>query len=170
MDFNQFVSLLEKHAGAIYALTQGISGDDARWKPDAESWSILEVINHLYDEEREDFRVRVDILLHRPTEPFPPIEPGTWVTARGYNTRDLETSIDNFRAEREKSLEWLQTLASPNWEVAVKTPWRDELKAGDVFASWVAHDVLHLRQLTELRYALVKKNAEPYDVAYAGEW
>lgn len=170
MDFDQFRALLEKHAGAIEALTHGISAEDARRKPNEESWSILEVINHLYDEEREDFRLRLDILLHRPEKPFPPIAPERWVTERAYNARELEASVQNFRAEREKSLQWLQTLVSPNWEAAVKTPWRDELKAGDIFASWVVHDVLHLRQLVELHYALVKADAQPYDVGYAGDW
>jgi hypothetical protein len=170
MDHNALIASLHHHARAIELLTRGISDEPARWKPNAESWSILEVINHLYDEEREDFRVRLDIILHRPADPLPAIRPVEWVTERGYNTRDLDESVNNFLAERENSLKWLNSLQSPNWEASIKTTWGGDFKAGDMFTSWVAHDVLHLRQLVELHYALVKMEAEPYDVGYAGDW
>lgn len=165
-----FVPLMEKQAQAIQALAQGITTEQARRKPAAESWSILEVINHLYDEEREDFRLRLDILLHRPTEPWPPIHPSEWVTERSYNTRELEPSIENFLRERAKSLEWLKGLKSPNWDASVISPWGGKVRAGDLYAAWVAHDVLHLRQLSELHYAVIKAAAGDYEIGYAGDW
>lgn len=169
MNYEFLHTQLEHHARAIESLTRGISLEHARWKPNAEAWSILEVINHLYDEERRDFRPRLDIILHRPDEPFTPIDPPRWVIEEKYNERDLETSVQNFLNERAYSLRWLSSLNSPNWEASVQAPW-GELKAGDMFAAWVAHDVLHLRQLVELHYALVKRAGEPYSAEYAGEW
>src|SRR4051794_4353460 len=97
----------------IRALAMGISQAEAQIKPDAESWSILEVICHLYDEEREDFRQRLDIILHRPNEIFPPIHPSAWVTERHYNERDLADMLEKFAAEREKSLDLIKGLSSP---------------------------------------------------------
>ena len=44
------------------------------------------------------------------------------------------------------------------------------MKAGEMFASWVAHDNLHIRQLVELRRSRIVSLAEPFDVGYAGEW
>lgn len=165
-----FVPLMAKHAEAIRALTEGVTTEQARSRPDEEDWSILEVINHLYDEEREDFRMRLDILLHRPTEPWPPIRPAEWVTERNYNARELAPSVENFLAERAKSIEWLKGLKAPNWDASATAPWGGEFRAGDMYASWVAHDVLHLRQLSELHYALVREAAGDYDTGYAGEW
>ncbi|MCB0058173.1 MAG: DinB family protein, partial [Caldilineaceae bacterium] len=62
---------MQRNAQRIAALVAGVPDEQARWKPDAESWSILEVVNHLLDEEREDFRVRIDYTLHRPGEKWP---------------------------------------------------------------------------------------------------
>jgi hypothetical protein len=81
-------------------LVAGMTLAEARTRPAPESWSALEVICHLCDEEREDFRQRLDIILHRPQEPFPPIDPQGWVTTRHHNERDLAEMIDNFAAER----------------------------------------------------------------------
>ncbi len=169
MELEYFLTQMSMHTDAIRSLTLGISTYQARWKPDPESWSILEVINHLYDEERLDFRVRVDILLHHPDQPWPPINPQGWVTERGYNQRDLIESVGDFLKERQKSLAWLKGLENPQWQTSVSVAF-GQFSAGDIFAAWVAHDLLHLRQLVELHWAYLLQAAEPYKINYAGEW
>jgi hypothetical protein len=39
-----------------------------------------------------------------------------------------------------------------------------------MFASWVAHDNLALRQFVELRRARLESVTKPYSIAYAGDW
>ncbi len=160
---------LTHHAESIRTLVSGISMAEARFKHDAKSWSILEVICHLYDEEREDFRQRLDIILHRPTDKWPPIDPTGWVTARKYNERDLADMLAGFLAEREQSLAWLKGLAAPNWEATYNAPF-GSIKAGDMLAAWVAHDTLHMRQLVELRYGRILTLTAPFSTRYAGDW
>jgi DinB superfamily len=169
MDLESFTSQMANHAATIRSLTIGISEEQFRWKPDPHNWSILEVINHLYDEECADFRVRLDIILHHPAQPWPPINPAGWVTERLYNQRDLAQSVDNFQEERRKSLAWLGGLDAPDWQASVTSPF-GTLSAGDMFSAWVAHDLLHLRQLVELHWAYMRKAAQPYQINYAGEW
>lgn len=169
MDISPFLTQMTDNAERIRLFAQGVSEKQARWKPDTESWSILEVINHLYDEEREDFRVRLDIILHKPAEPWPPIDPQGWVTAHKYNERDLGTSLTNFLAERENTLAWLRGLDAPDFET-VYTSHFGSMSAGDMFAAMVSHDLLHLRQLVELHWAYTAKQFEPYQGGYAGDW
>jgi len=52
MNINTYTTRMKNNAQTIHSLTSGVSDEQARWKPDPDSWSILEVINHLYDEER----------------------------------------------------------------------------------------------------------------------
>ena len=82
MDAGKLTRELELGTGMVTALLDGVSAEEARFKPTPETWSMLEVLCHLYDEEREDFRQRLDILLHRPTDSWPPIRPTEWVTER----------------------------------------------------------------------------------------
>ena len=74
-----------------------------------------------------------------------------------------------FLAERERSLAWLRTLAAPDLDAEYRTP-RGIMRAGDMLASWVAHDNLHMRQIIELRRNRLVHLAGPYDVMYAGDW
>jgi hypothetical protein len=169
MQFETMMKILEGHAQSIATLVGSISVPQARQKPDDDKWSILEVINHLLDEEREDFRVRLDYILHKPGETWPPIDPGGWVVSRNYNQRDLADSLQAFLSERGKSLQWLHSLTDAEWNTTCPTPW-GEITAGDMLSAWVAHDVLHLRQLVELHWSLVTQAAEPYSCQYAGDW
>ena len=170
MDFSACQMQLQQNGELIRQLVVGISQEQAVRKPSLEDWSVLEVVNHLYDEEREDFRQRFDYLLHHPGEEWPPIDPAGWVTARKYNERELASSLQNFLDERRKSLTWLASLNAPNLEAFETHPVAGKFHAGDMLAAWVAHDILHLRQLVELKYFLVGELARPYAPQYAGEW
>jgi hypothetical protein len=103
MNLDMCIVRFSHKAATITNLVQDVSAEQAQWKPSADDWSILEVINHLYDEEREDFRQRLDFLLFQPEAELPPIDPDGWVTSRHYNERDLATSVTNFLQEREQS-------------------------------------------------------------------
>lgn len=164
------IGQLATQAESIRQLCAGVGDEQARWRPDGDSWSLLEVINHLADEEVADFRVRLDCILHRPEMPWPPIDPGGWVTARNYNGRDLAESLERFSAARRDSLEWLRSLEPADLNASARAPWGGSIRAGDVLAAWVAHDLLHLRQLTELHYAWTQRRLQPWSVAYAGDW
>lgn len=161
---------LVQQAQTIRSLVTDVTEAQARWKPTPEDWSILEVINHLYDEEREDFRQWIDSLLHRPGEAPPRIDPAGWVTARAYNQRDLAASLQNFLNERDQSVAWLHGLTSPVWDNTYHHPAGFTISAGEALVCWAAHDLLHLRQLIELHYAWQKVQAAPLSLAYAGDW
>src|SRR3954451_17107774 len=123
LDLNHIINRMRANAEAIAALARDVSDAQARWKPADDAWSLLEVVNHLYDEEREDFRTRIDYILHRPGEQAPPIDPVGWVTARAYNMRDPHESLDAFVRERDASLEWLRGLQTANWDAEYRAPW-----------------------------------------------
>ena len=169
MNLEQKMRQMAYNAETIRNLTLGVSDEQARWRPSPDDWSILEVINHLNDEEREDFRVRLDYILHRPDQLAPPIDPGGWVTSRGYNERDLESSLNLFMEARQESFDWLKGLDSLDWGTAGKAPW-GTITAVDMFAAWVSHDILHMRQLVELHWAFTTRHLEPFDPRYAGSW
>lgn len=169
MNLAYFIERFSNNRAAFEGLIRDIDHEQARWKPSPEKWSILEVVNHLYDEEREDFRPRLEIVLTDPSSPLPPIDPENWVTTHAYINRDLDTSLNNFMAEREKSLAWLRGLSSPNWENRHERA-AGTLAAGDLLASWLAHDFLHIRQLARLHWQYVSAIAQPYQTTYGGPW
>jgi DinB family protein len=169
MEFKTLYEELEHSTEMIRALLAGINQVESQIKPDAKSWSILEVVCHLYDEEREDFREHVDFILHRQNEEWHSIDPQSWVTERKYNEQDMYEMSEKFFSERRKSLEWLTEISNSDWETTYTSQY-GSVSAGEMFCCWVAHDNLHVRQLTELRRNWIERITQPYDIQYAGDW
>jgi len=169
MEFNVLYRELQNSTEMIRALLSGITQDGAQIKPTPESWSILEVICHLYDLEREDFREHLDFILHRQNDEYHVIDPQRWITERKYNEQSFVEMQQKFFAERKKSLEWLTELSNPDWDITYTSEY-GSATAGEMFACWIAHDNLHIRQLVELRRARIETITKPYPIEYAGDW
>ncbi len=177
MQFDFLYRELKNSTEMIRALLSGVTPEEASLKPNADTWSVLEVLCHLCDEEREDFREHLDFIvstslnagIHRQNEEWHQIDPEHWVTERQYNRQGFAAKWSEFFAEREKSLEWLKGLENTNWEITYTSPF-GSLKAGDMLSSWIAHDNLHIRQLVELRRTRIENITKPYKIGYAGDW
>lgn len=170
MDAPALIERLRAHADVFAALVAGVDAAQARWKPEPAQWSILEVVNHLADEEVEDFRTRLDHTLHRPGEPWPKIDPPGWAVARGYNQRDLAESLGRFRGARADSVAWLSGLGARDWSVAYQHPKFGPIRAGDLLTAWVAHDHIHIRQINRLLRQFLIGVLSEHSAEYAGAW
>jgi hypothetical protein len=169
MKFEILYQELASSIEMIRALLAGLTQEEAQIKSSPETWSILEVTCHLYDEEREDFREHLDFILHRQNEEWHRIDPQGWVIGRKYNKQNFIEMQKKFFAERKKSLKWLKGISNADWNIT-HTSSVGSTSAGDMLASWIAHDNLHIRQLVELRRARIENITQPYATLYAGDW
>ena len=170
MDPKAAIDRLERNGRIFQDLLGGHSPEQARWKPDADRWSLLEVLGHLIDIEREDFRYDLEITLFRPGEPWPSFDIEAWVTERNYNGADLADSLEKLRAERDASIAWLAGLGAidPDAVHSGNGFRREPMRAGDILASWLAHDLFHIRQIARLGWDLLNRDGAAYSPAYSG--
>ncbi|MBK9196890.1 MAG: DinB family protein [Flavobacteriales bacterium] len=160
---------LAHHGDVFRALFTDLTAEEVRWKPAPEKWCALEIICHLHDEEREDFRARLKHVLETPEAPMPKIDPAAWIIERKYMDQDFNTVLKNFLAERDKSVAWLRGLIDAPWENAYMHPTVGPVSCELLLTNWVAHDLHHLRQFNNLRYEYLRANTTvPLD--YAGKW
>lgn len=160
---------LSRNQNVFRDLLSGLTADEFRWKQSDEKWCLLEIVCHLYDEEREDFRARVKHTLETPHEPMPPIDPQGWVKERKYLDQDYDAMLAKFLTEREKSIQWLNALLDPKWENAYTHPKFGKMTAKMFLSNWLAHDYLHVRQILKLKFDLLAEiTGEP--LSYAGAW
>jgi len=169
MKFTDLYQELVNSTEIIRALVVNMTQEEAQVKPTPEAWSILEVVCHLYDEECEDFREHLDFILHRQNEEWHEIDPQSWVVSRKYNEQNFIEMQIKFFEERRKSLDWLIDLSNADWDITYTSKY-GSVPAGEMFAAWVAHDNLHIRQLVELKRFHIEKMTQPYTIEYAGDW
>jgi len=158
---------------AVRAMVERLSPEEARWRSSEDDWSIAEILGHLIDEETADFRDRLARLLDDPALEWPPIDPVAAAAARHDRDLDLAELLASFEKARSDSVAWLchrlaQTPAV-EWSLA-KTHPKGDLAAGDLLASWTAHDLLHLRQIAKRLHEMLDAVGDPFRIGYAGEW
>jgi hypothetical protein len=164
------IDRLERFPVVLTALCGALTSEQARWRARPDTWSLLEVVGHLEEEERRDFRPRLESTLRAPAEAWAPIDPLAWVREHAYQQRELVELLREFALERARSVLWLRELAAPDWDAAHEHPRLGRLRAGDLLTAWTVHDALHLRQVTRWTYERTLADAAPYEGAYAGPW
>lgn len=169
MDIKYFSEQLNKNFLTIACLVDGLSNEEAKWRSEPKKWSILEVVNHLHDEELNDFPLRLKYMLYYPEKTWPSIDPVSWVMENNYNERDISESIKNFLSERENSIKWLDEIVDPDWEIEYNASW-GKIKAGDMFAAWICHDLLHIKQIINTKRLFYESKFDKYSSEYAGKW
>lgn len=162
-----FINNLKNNLEVFKSIVEKTDNEQSCWKPEPPKWSVLEVMHHLYDEEKEDFRLRMEYTLDDPEKEWIPINPSQWVIDRKYNEQNFKEIVNNFFGEREKSVVWLKSLESPNWNNTHHHPKIGSISAGDLLSSWVAHDFLHMRQIVTLNLEYYKMKSDPFGTRYA---
>lgn len=169
MNYLKIINSLEKNKPVFQSLLAETGKEMLTWKPTPEKWCLLEIVCHLYDEEREDFRARVKHTLENPAEELTPIDPAGWVLSRKYMEWHFEETVKKFLDEREKSVQWLNTLENPQWKNAYRHPKFGSMSAEMFLSNWLAHDYLHMRQIIKLKFDYLKE-VSGEKLNYAGEW
>ncbi|MBT8233665.1 MAG: hypothetical protein HKO66_09355 [Saprospiraceae bacterium] len=162
---------LEVNLQQFQLILNNINLELVKWKKDEKSWCYLEVVCHLLDEEKEDFKARMASIMTNPEGDLKSIDPVGWVLSRDYINQDYKSVCEAFFKERKSSLEFLKNLDAddPGWLNVKKHPHFGDLSPLFMLNNWVAHDLLHLRQLTRIRYDYLKSiSSDPID--YAGTW
>ncbi|MFO7697798.1 MAG: DinB family protein [Anaerolineae bacterium] len=167
MDPQVFVQELAGAPAVFRALIVDLPRKALHVRPAPDQWSIRDVLCHLADEERYDFRPRLEATLRG--EPWPKNHPSREVALEDYARADPIVALTDWEAERAESLAWLRGLGDIDWDTASSVPW-GTMRAGELLASWAAHDTHHQRQIIRLRYYRLAQLAEPYSLAYAGDW
>ena len=175
MDASWMIGRLERFPRILGALLDGVDEEDAHHRPTEEDWSIVEIVCHLADEDRDDFGRRLRLLIESPEADWPKIDPVTAAVERDYGSRSLVASLADFNVAREESVSWLKGLGPIDCSTAalhprLVHPRYGAMDVGDMLASWCAHDALHLRQLAHRFHQLAADKAGRHDTGYAGEW
>ena len=169
MNIQWHIEQLENNREIFSRLFSRISEHSCTWKTDEKKWCPLEIICHLYDEETEDFRVRIAHVFKNPKADPPQIHPVKWVLERKYLEQNFSEKITAFLAERDQSVLWLSGLDEPPWDNIYEHPRFGPMSARFFLENWLAHDLLHIKQITRWHYDYLNANSER-GIEYAGKW
>ena len=169
-DFHYVRAALQSNKFVFENLLRNTSPALHDFREAQEKWSLKEIVCHLLDEEKEDFRLRLQSVLKDPLQPFTPIDPVGWVVARNYDEADYNQKVEEFLAERTHSSAYLESLSATDpFDNTYQHPALGPMSGTFILNNWLAHDYLHIRQIMRVKYAFLKSfGGTPLN--YAGEW
>jgi hypothetical protein len=143
------IEVLERTPGVVRSLIAGLSDEWTGGGSETE-WAPFDIVGHLIHGEVTDWIPRCEIMLrqgkNRAFEPFDRF--AQFELSRGKSLGDL---LDDFEARRRESLETLRSwnLADEQLQLICIHPEFGEVAMSEHIASWVAHDLTHIRQMTQ---------------------
>lgn len=167
MNPQEIVSQLEANAKVFAALLDCSDVDFINWQPAADKWNLREIVAHLYDEEREDFRARVLHFLYRPNETLKPIDPEGWVKDREYNEMDYDLVLQDFLKERDESVSLLRGIGDDLWKPEYEHEHWGRIGPRFFLVNWLAHDYQHIKQINRQKYLYLQEQSN-LSIEYAG--
>lgn len=142
------VALLERTPGVLRAWLEGLDEFWARGDYGEGTFSPFDVVGHLIEAERCNWMTRARWLVERgESQPFPPFDRfGMYEASRG---KAMAALLDEFDAARRRSLDELAALDPSPERLASKGrhPEFGAVTLEQLLATWVVHDLGHLRQV-----------------------
>lgn len=169
MTISNIINQLERNKILFETMLINKKEKEFLWRPLPGKWCLLEIVCHLIDEEREDFRARVKYTIENPLKEMPKINPEGWVLERAYRSQNYNEKVLEFLNERDNSITWLKTQMDSKWDSAYHHSKFGEMSAKLFLVNWLAHDYLHLRQIIKYQYDYLKEQTN-IDLQYAGNW
>jgi hypothetical protein len=150
-DLHNGIAVLERTPQVLDALLSGISEEWTMVNEGDDTWSPFDILGHLIDGELTDWMARLRIILKQ--EPDRRFEPFDRFRHLGRNQgRPLIDLLGEFRHWREKNLAELRALdlTAAQLQLTGEHPAFGSVTLEQLLATWVAHDLGHLAQITRV--------------------
>jgi hypothetical protein len=151
VDLQEAVAILERTPAALDAMLRGLADGWIQAHEGGETWSPFDVIGHLIHGEQTDWLARVRIILeHGEARPFDKFD--RLAQFADSPARSLDALLDEFAALRRANLRDLAALQLGPADLARTGthPAFGRVTLGQLLATWVAHDLDHVVQISRV--------------------
>src|SRR3954462_11013530 len=162
-NLQETVALLERTPRVLHALLRGLPETWTTGREGEGSWNPFEVVAHLIHAEREDWIPRARCVLdYGESRPFAPFDrEGNFGESRLRRLREL---LDEFARGRAESLHQLTALnlQPSDLEKTGTHPALGAVTLSELLATWAAHDLTHLHQISRVMAAQYREAVGPW--------
>ena len=164
-DFNlpDGIALLRRTPNSLDALLRGLPDLWIRGTEGQDTWSPYDIVGHLIHGEYTDWVPRArHIFEHGDSRPFTPFDRTAQFTeSRG---KSLDQLLDEFAVARNQSLATLDSLNITPADLDRRGlhPKLGPVTLGNLLATWTAHDLTHLHQISRVMALQYREAVGPW--------
>jgi uncharacterized damage-inducible protein DinB len=147
----QTISLLERTPVALNALLRDLPDEWTRRNEGANTWSAFDVVGHLIHGERTDWIPRARRILESgESKPFDRFD--RFAQERESESKSLPQLLDEFARLRREKLDELRAMNLSDDDLRRRGthPALGTVTLSELLATWAAHDLTHLHQITRV--------------------
>jgi hypothetical protein len=159
-DRKQWLEVLRSTPSRLKALLEGVPRSVALWAPAPGKWSILEIVCHMRDMEREAYLARYERILAEDEPRLPDVDGDVYSLELDYRAEALVPALREWARLRRESLRLLSRVKGPGWDRAGVHETAGRLSmAGFLRRHAVGNDEAHLGQIEAIkrRHALLAR-------------
>jgi len=150
-DLQETIFLLTRTPSALDALLRDIPESWARRNEGEKTWSAFDIVGHLIVGERTDWLARAKLILQfGESKPFEKFD--RWAQERESQGKSLTQLLDEFARVRAENLTELRALNLQPRDLEKRGlhPALGVVTLSQLLATWAAHDLTHLHQLSRV--------------------
>ena len=162
---SETIALLIRTPATLNTLLRGLPDTWTAHNEGPDTWSAFDIVGHLISGERRDWIPRLQILLqHGEARPFDPFD--RFAQFKESEGKSLEELLDTFAELRKENLAKLQALNLQPKDFARKGmhPSLGPVTLSELLATWAAHDLTHLHQLSRVMAHQYREAVGPWSV------
>lgn len=165
INLTEAIALLSRTPAALDAQLRGLPDRWVRSNEGKETWSAFDIVGHLASGERNDWMPRVKRILEsgeaRAFDPF-----DRFAQFKDSQGKSLEQLLDEFARLRGENLAALQSLNLQPQDLTRrgKHPSLGVVTLSQLLATWAAHDLTHMHQLSRLMAYQYREEVGPWGV------
>ncbi len=159
----QLLDTLAATPERLQAALKGIPRKLLLWRPAPGKWSILEIVCHLRDMEREAYLARYQRILAEEDPRLPDVDGDVIALMRDYRSQRVAAVLKDWRAARKESLRLLKGVKGDAWQRVGTHETAGRLSMEDFLRRHaVGNDEAHLGQIeaTKRRFTILGRLAE----------
>lgn len=162
------IALLTRTPATLDALLRDLPDSWTHRNEGENTWSAFDVVGHLIYGERTDWMPRTRVILEfGESKPFEPFD--RWGHVRECEGKSLAQLLDEFARLRSENLDQLRALnlQPEDLERRGRHPALGVVTLSELLATWPAHDLTHLHQISRVMAHQVRDAVGPWS-AYLG--
>jgi hypothetical protein len=167
-DLQDTIALLARTPAALNSLLRDLPESWTHRNEGENTWSAYDVIGHLIHGERTDWMPRARMILeHGESKPFERFD--RFAQERESRGRSLPELLDEFATVRSDNLATLGAMDLSLQQLALRGrhPRLGAVTLSQLLATWAAHDLTHLHQLSRIMAHQYRAAVGPWS-AYLG--
>lgn len=119
-------------------------------RPSPEEWSLVEIVCHLRDVEREVHQARFRALIAQDNAFMPGVSADEWAEERGYRQQDGPAALETFLAARAEMVQLLAPLPAEMWQRQGRHAFLGTTTMHELLFLVARHDEIHWEQIKSL--------------------